>query len=304
MTTRMKIKLLLDALAAHRAQTSHTRECCDKANAIAAELVELGMNASGSNVPAVVAPDAPRATAQSAPTAPQPEAKTVILATAPQVKYVSDLLESKNVAREWDARARDFLTAEVQSYAEATRLLNVLTQLPSKPRDLRPATPKQIRYARRLLAERDYRSPLAVPLEQMKHGQISPLIDALLAAPMAEEESDELPLGLVEAAAKQQRVAQEGVYRLGDTYYKVQLAVHGSGHPYVKRLDEESQSWGMCRTKGMMARLTPDFLITAEEAKRFGDLYGCCIRCCRTLTDEQSIADGIGPICKEKMGLG
>jgi hypothetical protein len=41
--------------------------------------------------------------------------------------------------------------------------------------------------------------------------------------------------------------------------------------------------------------------MTVEEAKAFGLLYGRCIVCGRTLTDEKSIADGIGPICAAKV---
>jgi hypothetical protein len=37
--------------------------------------------------------------------------------------------------------------------------------------------------------------------------------------------------------------------------------------------------------------------MSLEEAKAFGRLYGVCVRCGATLTDEQSIEAGIGPVC-------
>lgn len=40
--------------------------------------------------------------------------------------------------------------------------------------------------------------------------------------------------------------------------------------------------------------------LTLDEAKSFGKIYGFCIRCGRTLTDENSKAAGIGPICAGK----
>ncbi|UVK63844.1 hypothetical protein SEA_LILYPAD_40 [Gordonia phage LilyPad] len=40
--------------------------------------------------------------------------------------------------------------------------------------------------------------------------------------------------------------------------------------------------------------------LTLEEAQNFGKLYGFCVRCGRTLTDEGSKAAGIGPICAGK----
>ena len=40
--------------------------------------------------------------------------------------------------------------------------------------------------------------------------------------------------------------------------------------------------------------------MTLEEAKEFGKLYGICCRCAAILTDENSIREGIGPICAQK----
>jgi hypothetical protein len=89
---------------------------------------------------------------------------------------------------------------------------------------------------------------------------------------------------------------------------KVQVAVHGSGRPYTKRLtaqrpqpeDGGVTQWKFEMFHGGMQRLrTSDNVrkMTLEEAVQFGKLYGVCCRCGRTLTDENSIAAGIGPIC-------
>jgi len=40
--------------------------------------------------------------------------------------------------------------------------------------------------------------------------------------------------------------------------------------------------------------------MTVDEAARYGRLYGRCMVCGRTLTDEGSIERGIGPICASK----
>ncbi len=42
-------------------------------------------------------------------------------------------------------------------------------------------------------------------------------------------------------------------------------------------------------------------LLTADEAKAYGKIYGFCMICGRTLTDEESIKRGIGPICEGNM---
>ena len=79
--------------------------------------------------------------------------------------------------------------------------------------------------------------------------------------------------------------------------YKVQRAVHGSGYLYAKRLTED----GFVRAPGRVALLGAiGRKMTLEEAAAYRKLYGVCCRCGATLTDEASIAAGIGPICAEK----
>lgn len=113
-------------------------------------------------------------------------------------------------------------------------------------------------------------------------------------------------------------VTEDGMYKVGDTIYKVQKAVHGSGRLYAKRLVIEEPDCGGCQNAdycdppcpstgtfvyeaGAMARISPDDRMTVEEAADFGRLYGFCVRCGATLTDEESIARGMGPICAGKI---
>jgi hypothetical protein len=114
-----------------------------------------------------------------------------------------------------------------------------------------------------------------------------------------------------------QKSVEEGFYLLGDQIYKVQIAVHGSGRPYAKRLhiDEltdlelspELRRPGrkVCHgtwvyEPGLIKRLRPEHRLTAEKAVELGKLYGMCVRCGATLTNEESIERGIGPICARK----
>lgn len=79
--------------------------------------------------------------------------------------------------------------------------------------------------------------------------------------------------------------------------YKVQRAVHGSGRLYAKRLTDD----GFEYAPGVIARLSREGVkMTLETAKMYGQLYGMCCRCGATLTDEASIAAGVGPICATK----
>ncbi len=91
--------------------------------------------------------------------------------------------------------------------------------------------------------------------------------------------------------------ATEGMYLVNGVAYKVQRAIHGSGHLMAKRLTPD----GFTFEPGAIARINQSHRMTAEQAAQYGKLYGRCIRCQADLTDEESIARGIGPICATKI---
>lgn len=94
--------------------------------------------------------------------------------------------------------------------------------------------------------------------------------------------------------------ATEGMYRTADgQIYKVVHAVHGSGHLYAKRLDVDTRTFEIER--GAVSKLSMADRMTAEDAAEFGHLYGFCVRCAATLTDEASIERGMGPVCASKI---
>lgn len=82
--------------------------------------------------------------------------------------------------------------------------------------------------------------------------------------------------------------------------FKVVHAVHGSGRQYAKELVQDGETWGWERAPGMVNRLTPADRMSLEEAQAFGRIYGVCCACGAILTDETSIAAGIGPVCASK----
>lgn len=94
----------------------------------------------------------------------------------------------------------------------------------------------------------------------------------------------------------------EGWYVLEDRIYKVQKAVHGSGHLYAKVLTEIDGRWSWEYAPGAIKTLVAARPLTVEEAAKYGSLYGICVVCGAPLTDEDSIARGIGPICSGKLG--
>jgi len=114
----------------------------------------------------------------------------------------------------------------------------------------------------------------------------------------------------------------DGVYRdpKSSKIYKVKKAVHGSGLKVAHQLiiEEEvsvidnsnryehdvikiKKPVGRFKYVGLASKhVTLNWKLSLEEAKKWGVLYGVCCNCGRTLTKEESIQAGIGPICAGK----
>lgn len=107
--------------------------------------------------------------------------------------------------------------------------------------------------------------------------------------------------------------ATEGMYRTSEgRIFKVQRAVNGSGNLYAKELKRDvavgnvfgavdQGRWKFVYSPGTIRKLRLEDKMTVDQAREFGALYGTCMICGRTLTDETSIAHGIGPICEGRM---
>lgn len=94
------------------------------------------------------------------------------------------------------------------------------------------------------------------------------------------------------------QITQDGIYLMDGQVFKVQKAVHGSGHLYAKLLDTATKKF--VYAPGMVGKLRAEHKMTLEQAKEYGALYGICCNCCATLTNEVSIEAGIGPVCAKK----
>ena len=96
---------------------------------------------------------------------------------------------------------------------------------------------------------------------------------------------------------KPEDVGIDGFWELPDgRIAKVQMAVNGSGNPYAKIMDVDTGKFNYA--SGLITEVrNHGTRLPLERAKDLGKLYGICVCCGRTLTDEGSIAAGIGPIC-------
>ena len=97
--------------------------------------------------------------------------------------------------------------------------------------------------------------------------------------------------------------AQDGYYVRGESFVCVKWNRAKTGQ-YATVWNGSEWEYDGRESRAIVAevkagKLTP---MTPEDAKRFGDLYGVCFKCSRTLTDPESIAQGYGPVCAGKMG--
>lgn len=159
------------------------------------------------------------------------------------------------------------------------------TEIAERPQRAEPApTEKQMAFIERLRSERNIAPDAPIPGGATKRNA-SALIESLLATPKPEF----LPQG----------DPPQGVHLLGNAFVKVQVAVNGSGRKYAKRFNDENVTWEYVGRGREFHALSEATLLSLEEAKRFGHLYGQCVKCGRTLTKESSIDAGIGPVCAE-----
>jgi len=148
------------------------------------------------------------------------------------------------------------------------------------------ATQRQFEMIKSLIAQHELSDALSAQVQDARTKAMagtlsvsaaSDLITALMAAPM---------------------LSLEGMHKVNDTVYKVQRAVHGNGRVYAKQLTVLSTGeFQFEYAPGAIRFLTQDTRMSVEDAAAFGHLYGRCVQCGRTLTDEDSIARGIGPVC-------
>lgn len=189
----------------------------------------------------------------------------------------------------------------------------------ASPEDM--ATPKQLEYLRSLWDQtgNPCDEKFEEALSKQTRAQASSSINGLQTAIQVMKQKGTLPVPWskqqAQASAQTSEAAPQttwrptdGMYKVGERIFKVQRAVvNGDGHPYAKELIRTEQRGGDIKhsfkyVPGAMKLLKEEHKMTLEQAKEYGALYGTCCVCGRTLTNEESIAAGIGPICAEKGG--
>jgi hypothetical protein len=149
---------------------------------------------------------------------------------------------------------------------------------------IRLASEKQVSFLKSLLETRDYSGEQPV-FETLSSGEASDLITKLLKTPTKPKGGG---VG----------VSKVGMYQTADgTIYRVHES-RMSGNLYAKKLDALAGTFEY--ESGAIYRLTADDKMSLENARAWGLETGMCCVCGTMLTDEVSVANGIGPVCEKK----
>lgn len=92
---------------------------------------------------------------------------------------------------------------------------------------------------------------------------------------------------------------EEGMYRTADgTIYRVKRS-RNTGNLYAMRFRPEAMTRGTRfeYERGAMATIQATDRMTVADAQSVGLQFGICCVCGALLTNAQSIANGIGPVC-------
>lgn len=191
------------------------------------------------------------------------------------------------------------------------------------------ATAKQADYAIKLsIAKGLPRIPTREEILKMDRRVVSQVISELQKRPNKDPEETTTAKPFMRSDTK---VTEDGIYvspdgevfkvqwnkagGTGRNLYAKQLTVEyptGTGQDWVitqkyllslvlskRQKDQSTHTW--VYTPGAINLIEPTWKLDSDTAKKFGDLYGTCVRCLRPLTDEESIAAGMGPICRNKL---
>jgi len=196
----------------------------------------------------------------------------------PAVAGLPELAQTNTTARSLVFAIKKYGSLTDRQYAFAVSLL-----APKEDAPVVYASDKQVAFIESLLRDRTVPAELLASVgepSKVNKSQASAIINALK-----------------ECAIKERANApvEEGLYYKSGDIFKVQRS-QSSGRLYAKRLDGTSFRYDPFGVKS----LTADNLLTLEQAKAYGIQFGVCAICGRTLTDEQSIEQGIGPVCITK----
>jgi hypothetical protein len=285
--TAFELTMFRDVVAEHSKATEHTAYCCKVAETYRVTLAANKAPRVADNTEPRAKDEAPvRRGTRGSGVSSSGTSRTERMASPAQIQYVQSLMASKEVSKV-EMGAWGVMLESGMTFEQAGSIITRLKARKSADGPVRMATDAQLRYVTGLLTTKEH-SFGQVDVDTLTFDRVGEMISALKSAPR-------------KAVEKKESSVTDGIYFFEGTYVKVQVAVHGSGYRYTKVFSTETQEW--FRKGGLLGKLKPEHKLTEAQAAKFGELYGQCVRCSRTLTNEYSIEHGYGPVCAEAMGF-
>lgn len=171
-----------------------------------------------------------------------------------------------------------------------------------------PPTERQLGYITALLkvriVEQEWRERIAEELSSTDpkptRAHVSKIIAWLETQPVKPTETINTQSG--GAPAPTRKVPDAGVYTIGDDVFAV-VYNRQRTHAYGRALVQNRHGkWRWIHDASVIGRVAAAGVpITLERAEQVGKLTGICAMCRRVLSDPESIARGIGPVCAKGM---
>jgi hypothetical protein len=171
-----------------------------------------------------------------------------------------------------------------------------------KPFDgpLNPATEKQVKFITTLMDDRQvpgataHDLKVAITAGTLTKGAASEKIDMLLSYPKRDKSGDHK----VVSQPKMTPVPGFYVNEETETFYEV--VASKAGKHYAKRFHVQGKTGKWRYAPGEIKDYASWKKVSLTDAAQFGIAHGVCLCCGRTLTNPESVAAGIGPICAAK----
>lgn len=181
-------------------------------------------------------------------------------------------------------------------------------------RTSQPATEPQVNYIRSLIARRDTsgvtelvdEAELLIMDERLTHGDVNRILSVLKVLPLKtdlRERDQTIGAQIVTVGSK----IPEGYYAIGPIgatrFYRIDRPTSGKWAGYiflnVQASDELHPIRNHVERLRVLKAIAED---TRAAAVRYGSEIGRCSQCNKALTNPESLAAGIGPICAERQG--
>lgn len=105
-----------------------------------------------------------------------------------------------------------------------------------------------------------------------------------------------------ETVANPNPITEVGMYVMDQVTYRVKRA-KASGNLYAMRFVPEAiaKADRFVYAAGVARALTPDHRMSEDQARALGHEFGICCVCGAELSDPESVARGIGPVCAKRI---